>query len=124
MIFWNETICSLAISISEEPAASIFKTEVFSTFKMEAAGSSETLLPTYNRHQIPEKCSLIILNKPYIESWDNKVGIVTDYRLGDQGVGVRVPVGARIFTSPCRPDQPWGPPSLLSNGYQQLFPHG
>jgi hypothetical protein len=31
---------------------------------------------------------------------------------------VRVPVGSRIFTSPCRPDRLWGPPNLLSNGYR------
>jgi hypothetical protein len=29
----------------------------------------------------------------------------TGYRLDDQGVGVRVPVGARIITSPCSPDR-------------------
>jgi hypothetical protein len=31
-------------------------------------------------------------------------------------------VGARIFTSPCRPDRPWGSPSLLSNGYRGFSP--
>jgi hypothetical protein len=31
---------------------------------------------------------------------DNTVGVVTGYRLDDEGVGVRVPVRARIFTSP------------------------
>jgi hypothetical protein len=42
--------------------------------------------------------------------------------MDDQGVGVRVPVGARIFTS-CRTDGLWGPLSLLSNGYRgALFP--
>jgi hypothetical protein len=40
--------------------------------------------------------------------------IATGYGLGDQGVGVRVPVGARIFTSPCRSDRLLGPFSLLS----------
>jgi hypothetical protein len=37
-------------------------------------------------------------------------------------VGVRVPVGSRIFTSPGRPDRLWGPPNLLYNGYWGLFP--
>jgi hypothetical protein len=48
---------------------------------------------------------------------DSSVGIATGYGLDDKGVGVRVPVGARIFNSPCRPDRLWGPASLLSNGY-------
>jgi hypothetical protein len=38
------------------------------------------------------------------ESRDSSVGIVTDYMLDDRGVGVRVPVWARIFTSLCRPE--------------------
>jgi len=28
----------------------------------------------------------------------------------------------KFFSSPPRPDRPWGPPSLLSNGYHGLFP--
>jgi hypothetical protein len=37
-------------------------------------------------------------------SRDRVVGIVTGYGLDDGGVGVRVPVGSRIFTTACRPD--------------------
>jgi hypothetical protein len=50
------------------------------------------------------------------------VGIATGYGLDGQGIGFRVPVEARIFISPCRPDRFWGPPSLLSNGYRAIFP--
>jgi hypothetical protein len=37
-------------------------------------------------------------------SWDGVVGIATGYGLDDRGVGVRVPVGSRIFSSPRRPE--------------------
>jgi hypothetical protein len=37
-------------------------------------------------------------------SRDSAVGIATGYGLDDRGVGVRVPLGSRIFSSPRRPD--------------------
>jgi hypothetical protein len=43
---------------------------------------------------------------------DSAVGIATGYGLNDRGVGVRVPVGARIFSSPHRPNWFWGSLSL------------
>jgi hypothetical protein len=52
------------------------------------------------------------------------VGIATGYGLDYREVGVRVLVGSRIFTSPCRPDRLWSPPSLLYSGYRVLFPRG
>jgi hypothetical protein len=56
---------------------------------------------------------------------DSVVGIATGYVLDDQGIGVRVPVGLRIFSSPRRPDRLWGPLNLLSNGYRRgSFPGG
>jgi hypothetical protein len=36
-------------------------------------------------------------------SRDSIVGIASGYGLDDRGVGVRVPVGSRIFSSPSRP---------------------
>jgi hypothetical protein len=64
----------------------------------------------------------IVLN--HCRSLDSVVGIATVYGLDDRGVGVRVPVGSRIFSSPRRPDRPWGLPNFLSNGYWGLFPRG
>jgi hypothetical protein len=46
-------------------------------------------------------CMFIVLGT----SRDSAVGIATSYGLDDRGVGVRVPVGSRIFTSPNRPDR-------------------
>jgi hypothetical protein len=43
---------------------------------------------------------------------DTEVGIATGYGLDDQGIGVQVPVGVRIYTSPRRPDRLWGSPNL------------
>jgi hypothetical protein len=39
----------------------------------------------------------------------------TGYGLDSRGVGVRVPVGVRLFSSLHRPGPIWGPPSFLSN---------
>jgi hypothetical protein len=50
-------------------------------------------------------------------------GIATGYGLDGRGVGVRLPVGERFFSSPRSPERLWGPPSLLTNRYRGLF-HG
>jgi hypothetical protein len=50
-----------------------------------------------------------------VGTWGSVVGIETGYRLDYRAVGVRVPVESRTFPSPRRPDQIWGPASLLSN---------
>ena len=51
---------------------------------------------------------------------DSSVGIATRYGLGRSGD--RIPVGGdAIFRT--RPDRPWGPSSLLYNGYR-VFPEG
>jgi hypothetical protein len=58
------------------------------------------------------------------ESRDSAVGIATGYRLDVRGVGVRVPIGSRIFSFPRRQDRLWGPPSLLFMGTGGYFPWG
>jgi hypothetical protein len=54
-------------------------------------------------------------------SRDSAVGIATGYGPDDWEVGVRVPVGSRIITSPYRPDRLLRPPNRLSSGYRGLF---
>jgi hypothetical protein len=46
------------------------------------------------------------------------------YGLDDRGSSVLFPVGAGNFSPPPRRERIWGPPSLLSNGYQGLFTRG
>jgi hypothetical protein len=79
------------------------------------------LLISY-RVQRPRTMSITLIKHTWVTYLC--VGIATDYGLDDGGVGVRVPVGLRFFSSLRRSDRFWGPPSLLSNGYQGLFPRG
>jgi hypothetical protein len=57
-----------------------------------------------------------------VNSRDSVVGIATGCGLDDRGVGVRVLVGARIFTSPWRPDM--GSTQLSMQGTGGSFPGG
>jgi hypothetical protein len=80
----------------------------------EQANPVNTLTP----HSFTIHFNIILLSR------DSVVGIATAYGLDDRGVGVRIPVGARIFSSSRRPDRLWSPPDLLPNGYPGLFPRG
>jgi hypothetical protein len=66
----------------------------------------------------------VISYNPCVMRRDSAVGIAIGYELDDRGVGVRVPVVSRIFSSPRRPDRFCGPPNLLSDAYRKLFPQG
>jgi hypothetical protein len=61
----------------------------------------------------------ILLAQDRDRSRDSSVSIATRYGLDSRGVGVRVMVRSRIFSSPSRLDRFRGPPSLLSNGYRR-----
>jgi hypothetical protein len=73
------------------------------------------------RINIPSGYSLAYLVS---QSRDSSVSITAGYELGGRVVGVRVPVGSRIFSSPRKPGRLWGLHSLLFNGHRGLFPRG
>jgi hypothetical protein len=77
-----------------------------------------------NDSQPPPRKPTLTCRVPVSSEWESSVGIATGYWLDDRRLGVRVPIGLRILSSPRRPDRLWGPPSLLSNGYRVLFPRG
>jgi hypothetical protein len=93
-------------------------------------GTSETSLRSMSAPQVNSVLLLeafqFLMSVERQKYLEQKVGagIATGYGLDDGEVGVGVPVGARIFTSPRRPYVLWGPPSLLSNGYRGLSPRG
>jgi hypothetical protein len=57
----------------------------------------------------------------HFRSWDSTVGIATGYGLNDTGVGVRVPVGSGIFSSPRRPDGSGAHPASYPMGTKGSF---
>jgi hypothetical protein len=69
-------------------------------------------------------CANLISALDLGRSRDSVADITTGYFLDDGGVGVRVPIGLRIFSSQRRPDRIKGPSNLLSNGSWGLFPPG
>jgi hypothetical protein len=84
----------------------------------------ETHIHLFLVYAYKEKSNSIItfLEFAVTKSRDSVIGIAIGYGLDDWRVGVRVPVGSRMFSSPCRPHWLWSPLSLLSNGYRRLFP--
>jgi hypothetical protein len=70
-----------------------------------------TKLPSWKKQQV-----LTFAEQRYR---DSSVCMATGYDLNGSG---SIPGSARFLFSPQRPDQLWGQPSLLSNGYRRLFP--
>jgi hypothetical protein len=63
-------------------------------------------------------CASVFYIYIFQTGWNSSVSIATRYGLDGQGLN---PSGGEIFHT--HPDTPWGPPSLLYNGYW-VFPMG
>jgi len=68
-------------------------------------------------HIITNKLNIYTIT--YAEMWDGQLSEYSDGLRARQS-GDRIPVGARFSA---HPDQPWGPPRVLYNGYW-VFPRG
>jgi hypothetical protein len=66
---------------------------------------------------------MVDLLTPY-RSRDSAFGIATSYGLDDRGVGVRFPLGSRIFSSPRLSDGLWAHPASYQMGGGGSFPGG
>jgi hypothetical protein len=76
----------------------------------------------YLFHILHDHLIIKFLSNYHSYNFPTTFNMSTGYGLNDRGVGVWVPVGSRIFSSPRRPDRLWGPSTLLSNGYRDLSP--
>jgi hypothetical protein len=52
-----------------------------------------------------------------MKTWSRDISVIQCWDTGSMCPGR----GWNYFSSPPRPDRLWGPPNLLSNGYQRLF---
>jgi hypothetical protein len=75
----------------------------------------------YRKFLRETSCPSVVQMCSFAGSRDNAVATMNGYGLDGRGVGVWFPVEVRFFF-PHRPDQFWGPYSLLSKGYRELFP--
>jgi hypothetical protein len=72
-------------------------------------------------HRSEGKVTLYFLG---IKSWSWDSLVVQRWAMGCMIGGWSTGKGWEFFSSPPRPDRLWGPPSLLSNGYQGIFSGG
>jgi hypothetical protein len=93
-------------------ARNVFLKCTYSVWSTHCGPCSSSLLAVRKE---PTDVTSMIFNVRDIMSRSSSVDTATGYELDDRGVGVRFPVGSRMFTSPYCPDGLWCLPNLLSN---------
>jgi hypothetical protein len=81
--------------------------------------------PISNVKRAIYECNKHSLNTRIVKDSINiQYSITNGYGLEDRMIGVRFPAGFGIFLFDIMSKPLWGPASLLSDGYQGLFPWG
>jgi hypothetical protein len=123
--FTNMSIVSVPGGYDNGEIGGMFGRGNRSTEKTCPSASLSTTNPTCCPDAIPgHRGEKPATNRLSYGTANSAADIATDYGLDDRGVGVRVSVESRIFSSSHCPDRVWGPPNFVSNGHRGLFPRG
>jgi hypothetical protein len=111
---WMRSSLPASLAVSEFHSTEAYPNLVLTNVQYSFRRSyRQRRISTHRQYKYIIQLRLLVISGP-----GSSVGIATDYGL--DGPGIESRWGAKFSA---RPDRPWGPPSLLYNGYR-VFPGG